>query len=519
MRDAMCRARSAFGALGCLLLAATLLGDGPASGASGGALAPLDPALFDRAAAAHLLSRAGFGGTGAEIDALHALGLEKAVESFLDPTRAESAPPFTPSATGAPGRRELSGLSKEERQKQVRSYREEDARQFQALRGWWIRRMALTTRPLVEKMVLFWHGHFATSQREVRNSYLMHVQNELFRKHALGSFRDLTRAVAKDPAMLEYLDNNQNVRRKPNENFARELLELFTLGVGNYSETDVKEAARALTGWTFRGNEFVFDRRRHDPGEKAFLGRTGAFDGDAIIDIVFEQPQCSRFIARKLFVFFAHEDPSPEIVEELARELRDSGFQVASVLRRLLRCSEFYSPRARGNRVKSPVELVVGTLRLLGMDPGAGPAVAGFAGRMGQDIFLPPNVKGWDGGRAWISTKTLFDRYEFSRVILGIGEADGRRPPAKKKKDGPPRARGPLPPWDASAGAAAILGPDFEKLAADALVEKVIRHFLGAPLPEEPRRKLIEFCAGASAEARLRGLIHLVLSSPEYQLG
>ena len=153
------------------------------------------------------------------------------------------------------------------------------------------------------------------------------------------------------------------------------------------------------------------------------------------------------------------------------------------------------------------------------MDPGATPAAAGFAGRMGQDIFLPPNVKGWDGGRSWISTKTLFDRYEFSRVILGIGEADTRRPAAKKARKDGPRRPGQLPSWDASAGAAAFLGPDFEKLADDALVEKVIRHFLGAPLAEEPRRKLIEFCAGAAPEARLRGLIHLVLSSPEYQLG
>jgi hypothetical protein len=419
--------------------------------------------------------------------------------------------------------------------------------------------MVLTARPLEEKMTLFWHGHFATSQMKVKDVRHMFLQNKTLRTHALGNFKELTRAIARDPAMLAYLDGARSNRRAPNENFARELLELFTLGLGNYSEKDIKEAARAFTGWTFQGDQFVVNRRAHDPEVKTFLGRTGRFDGDDIIDIVFDQPAASRFIARKLFVFFAHDDPPAAAVEAMGAALREARFEVRPALELLFRSAEFYGPRARGTGIKSPIELVVGTCRLLRLDPGASPAGAAIAGRMGQDLFRPPSVKGWDGGKSWISTSTLFDRYNFSRPLLGLAGGGPRREPppdptrsprrapsgapeepegkaegnsegkvrpekgrAEGKAAGGPRGRGlagaGLPRWDSKTGAREILGADPQDVEPKAAVDRVVRRFLLVPLGEEARGKLIDFYRSAPPRDRLAEAIHLVLSSPEYQL-
>ncbi|MBI4607034.1 MAG: DUF1800 family protein, partial [Planctomycetes bacterium] len=293
-----------------------------------------------------------------------------------------------------------------------------------------------------------------------------------------------------------------------------------TLGIGNYTEKDIKEAARALTGWTFRGNEFIFQRRAHDDGEKTFLGKTGSFDGDQVIDIIFEQPATSRFIARKVFSFFCHEAPSLEVIEELAAVLRESRFEVKPLLARLFTSVEFHSASARGTRIKGPVELVAGTLRLLEIDPGDSPAFAFLAGRMGQDLLLPPSVKGWDGGPSWISTSSIFDRYNFARPILGLEEprADGLGGGKSQKKAVRDEARR-MPRWDGRAGRERILGADAERLSPEEVVDRVVKRFLLVPLPEEARKKLVDFYAGSKSERRLEELIHLVLSSPEYQVG
>jgi uncharacterized protein (DUF1800 family) len=479
----------------------------------------LDPAAFDRSAAAHLLSRAGLGGTPEEVEALAAMGLENAVESLLERgNAAEPSPEFEATYTRRPSRAELAGLDRAERQKVNREHRRRDAKQFEELRAWWFQRLVLTRRPLEEKMTLFWHGHFATSQRDVRNSHHMWLQNRMLRTHALGSFRDLLRAVAKDPAMLEYLDNNKNVRQKPNENFARELLELFTLGIGNYTESDIKEAARAFTGWTFEGSSFIFRRRAHDGGEKTFLGRRGNFTGDDIVNAILEEPAASRFLARKLFVFFAHEDPPASVLEAIARELERGRFEVRPALRLLFMSAEFYSARSRGSQIKSPAQLVAGTLRLLGVDPGTSAAFASMAGRMGQDLFLPPNVKGWEGGRSWISTSALFDRYGFSGPILGL-ERGPRNGAGPRGAGGERGARRGLPRWDRVSGAERVLGKDHEKLGAEEAVDRVIRRFLLVPPASDARAKLIELYREADPATRVERLIHLVLSSPEYQLG
>jgi len=493
------------------------------------ALTPLAPAAFDRAAAAHLLSRAGFSGPPREIDQLYALGLEKAVESLLEPGGPLPAEAFEGDTlelamTDRVDRRALRTLDREERQKLMRRMRQKNRKQFQALRGRWFRRMVVTPRPLEEKMTLFWHGHFATSQRGVGNSYHMYLQNRTLRAYALGNFKGLTHAISKDPAMLKYLNNQQNRRLHPNENFARELMELFTLGVGHYTEDDIKEAARAFTGWTFRGKEFFFRHRVHDYGEKKFLGHTGDFNGEDVIDIIFAQPAASRFIARKVFVYFVHEDPSAKIVEHLAEILRSHDFEIRPLLERLFMSAEFYSATARGTQIKSPVRLVAGTLRTLEMDPGSAPVFAFICGRMGQDILLPPSVKGWDGGRSWISTSTIFHRYNFARPILGL---EARRGPGEGGPAGRNLGEGgkitdalpALPQWDTESGRELLLGADSAELDPADVVDRVVRRLLLVEVSAEARRQLIDFYTLARPETRLEELIHLVISSPEYQLG
>ncbi|HRX86651.1 MAG TPA: DUF1800 domain-containing protein, partial [Phycisphaerae bacterium] len=236
--------------------------------------------------------------------------------------------------------------------------------------------------------------------------------------HALDDFRTLLVAVSHNPAMLRYLDNASNRKEAPNENYARELLELFTLGEGNYTEADIKAAARALTGWTLRGTEFRNAPRIHDDGEKTFLGHTGNFDGNDIINIILEQPAAARFLARKLLVGFVRDDPSDADIEALAGVIRAEKFNIREVLRTLFKSEMFYAADAQASLVKSPVDLVVGTFRVLELPPddmyGAVRALRG----MGQDLFQPPNVKGWDGGRKWISAATIYARYNFASAML-----------------------------------------------------------------------------------------------------
>ena len=478
----------------------------------------LAPADFDRAAAAHLLSRAGFGGTPREIEQLVELGLDGAVDRLLQTGGDDPVGDFHATITERPGRQQFVGLSAEERQKLTREHRQKDQRQFQQLRAWWLQRMVLTPHPLEEKMTLFWHGHFATSQIDVRNSYHMYLQNQTLRENAFGNFKELVTAVAQDPAMLEYLDNNTNNRNRPNENFARELMELFTLGVGNYTEEDIKEAARALTGWTLRGNEFVFTRFQHDPGEKTFLGQKGRFTGDEVIDIIFEQPAVSRFVVRKMFVYFAHEDPSDEVIDSLAATFRENDFDVTPVLAELFRSSEFYSQQSRGSQIQSPVQLVVRTLRLLELDPGTSPIYAGVAGQMGQELFAPPSVKGWDGGENWISTSTLFDRRNYPIMMLGLATPEALRRQARGGQGGQ-GGRFSIPQWDASSGAAQLLGKNFSQLTADEAVDRLLKRFLLVPPTDDARQKLIELYNEKQPASRLAELIHLIVSSPQYQLG
>ena len=362
--------------------------------------------------ARHLLARTGFGPTEAEVREFAALPRADAVARLLRDVRttAVTAPPAFTSVAG-PLRPPPRDASDAER----KAFLQEQIRHGLALRAWWLQEMLATPSPLTERMTLFWHNHFVSSQQKVRIARLMYGQNALLRAHALGNFGTLLHAAAKDPAMLVYLDSAQNRTGQPNENFAREVMELFTAGEGNYTETDIKEAARAFTGWSINREtgEYLFRPGAHDYGNKTVLGQSGRFDGDAVLDILLAQPATAEFITAKLWREFVSPDPNPREVKRIAQAFRSSNYDIRIALRGVLLSDAFWARENRGTLVKSPIEFVVGTLRQLEIPPPNGLPFAVLAAGMGQNLFSPPNVKGWPGGNAWIDANTLLARKQF----------------------------------------------------------------------------------------------------------
>ncbi len=360
-------------------------------------------------AARHLLNRTGFAASEAQIQAFARLTREQAADRLIAEARTAAVTPPPPWVDEAiPNFRLLRNASPEERKR----FQQMNVERGLELREWWYREMLDTPSPLTEKMTLFWHCHFATSQQKVRVPQLMYRQNATLRRNALGNFGALVHEMARDPAMVIYLDSAQNRKEQPNENFAREVMELFTLGEGNYGERDIKEVARAFTGWSLdrESGEFVFRRGIHDFGSKTVLGRTGDFDGDAVLDIMLANPQAAEFIARKLWKELISDTPDVEEVHRFARLFRNSRYDVKTLLRAMLTSDEFYAPENRAALIKSPVELVVGTLKQFDIEaPTLRPFVIAGA-LLGQNVMAPPNVKGWPGGETWINSGTLLGR-------------------------------------------------------------------------------------------------------------
>jgi uncharacterized protein (DUF1800 family) len=351
--------------------------------------------------AAHLLRRAGFGGTITEIEAAQKAGLEATLDQLFN---AESAAAYNEEMATAG--RLVSGGS-----------------DSKSLAAWWLLRMVQTPCPLVEKMTLFWHGHFATGADKVNDARAMLRQNMLLREHALGNFEPLIQEISRDVATLIYLDSEDNRKTRPNENYARELMELFCLGPGNYTEQDIKEISRCFTGWEVRNGKFRFNSHQHDDREKSVLGQKGNFDGTDAVKIVVQQDAAARFIARKLIRFFVadQETISRELVEPLATELRRSEFDIRRTVRTILASEYFYSPAAIGKKIKSPVELAIGFLRFFGASVNM-PALAEQLSRLGQLPLYPPNVKGWDGGKSWINASTVLARANLIAKIANSGD-------------------------------------------------------------------------------------------------
>jgi len=427
-----------------LTAADSALAAGPSSWA--GDLTPITAADWSYDRAAHLLERAGFGGTPEEIGALARLTPEQAVRrlvryqsidnsglppfdhSGIHDSGIEPFPPSRPATTDlARAKGEALGV----RVKPAGNRRIQPVvnKFFYWLRAsrletnraayWWANRMVATNRPLEEKMALFWHGHFATSEEKVRDYRKMLVQLETFYRYGTGNFRDLMIAVAQDPGMLAFLDAGVNIKDAPNENFAREIMELFTMGVGNYTETDIREAARAFTGWNYVNLAFVVNTDQHDDMQKTVLGQVGAFDGVQVIDIILQQPVTAEFLASKIYRFFVREDITPTMRKRLGSLLRESNYEIAPLLETMFLSRDFYSAPSYATHIKGPVELAVSTYRKLGLKevPGV-PDFNEVTSGLGQQLFRPPTVAGWAQGRSWITPGLLLERGNFARDVL-----------------------------------------------------------------------------------------------------
>jgi len=387
--------------------------------------------------ARHLLARTTFGATPSQIRKFEALDFTTAVDLLLGDTRPEAVTPSPNWPTTSPA--ELVTRQKSIRSEAVQA-QEPPTTQQQAtgrmdsskkpqllpmketrreLISWWIDEMLATNQPVVERMVLFWHGHFTSSFKKVRFAPSLFRQNELFRREALGNFATLLGSVARDPAMLAYLDGVRNVAGRPNENFARELLELFTLGEGHYTDADVKAAARAFTGWSVSRStgEFINRADKHDDGEKSFLGQNGRFGPTDIIAILLKHPRTAETIVEKLWVEFVSFRPDPGEVKRLASYFRKD-YDIRKLMRELLMSNAFRDPANRASLIKAPIEMVIGTARLLDMPLPLRSGVVQMLDAMGQVPFEPPNVKGWIGGENWITTYTFLQRQQFLRRII-----------------------------------------------------------------------------------------------------
>jgi hypothetical protein len=409
-------------------------------------LAPIGEADWSYARARHLLDRAGFGGTPDDITRLAHMTPEAAVRSLVDYQSTDQSrlspfehsgvydptltpfPPTRPAATALAAETGMA-MGVAVKPSGTRKLQPVADRFFYWLRAsaletrrvanWWADRMVATDRPLEEKMALFWHGHFACGADKVRDYRKMLGQVTLFQRHATGNFRELLVAVAQDPAMLVFLDAGQNVRSAPNENFGREVMELFTMGVGNYTERDIREAARAFTGWRDDDLTFLVEAAKHDDGEKTFLGHTGRLNGVETLDIILEQKVTANYIAGKLYRFLVREDLSSAFQERLGALLRDNDYEIAPLLRTIFLSRDFYSQASVGTHIKGPVELIVSTYRRLGLKslPGV-PDFNAASEKLGQVLLNPPTVAGWAQGRAWITPGTLLARGNFARDVV-----------------------------------------------------------------------------------------------------
>ena len=492
-------------------------------------LKPLSSDHWSYEMAAHLLNRAGFGGPPSDVEKLANLNHDQAVAALLD---YELIPDETPDPDWArpdPERlqklRDINqhGTAEEKKAAQQAENKLQNLWMVE-LRGWWLQRMARGPRPLQEKMVLFWHGHFATSAEKVREAYYMWRQNELFRRLATGNWEQLLGDAGKDPAMLIWLDQAQSNKQHPNENFAREVMELFALGEGHYTEHDIGEGARALTGWSLDrlNQKYVYRPQLHDHGEKTFLGRTGDLDGDDVIARIVAQPQAARFITAKLWNFFAGQYPTDELNTALAGVFRANGNNFKPFLRVLFRSEEFYAADIVRNQVKSPVQWLIGSVRMLECQLPPPLLCMGMLRQLGQDLFNPPNVKGWDGGITWITTNTLLTRYNDAQSLVR------GTPPNLTAADFAPKAGGQGGQKVAHlAQQLRMGGVQLDKIFTptelankDELVAALERRLLQAPLSGEQEQTLNEFLNAKPqlTHEDILTVIRLVMSTPEYQV-
>ncbi len=449
---------------------------------------PSDKNPWDARKVGHLYRRAAFGVTPAELKAALDAGPDRTIDRLL---------------AGGDGQDDFDRQTAALAQSLARANNGNQAR------AWWAYRMLYGPHPLREKITLFWHNHFATSNVKVQNAGFMLRQYELMRRFALGSFRDLLREMSADPAMMVWLDTRDSKKGNPNENYARELMELFSLGVGNYTEQDVREAARAFTGWEIQGADAVFNAAQHDAGDKTVLGKAGKWKGDDVVNICLEQKIAPYFVAGKLYRFLVSETvPAPkELLEPLARQFQESDYDFGALVKTVLRSNLFFDARVYRSRVKAPVDFTLGIVRALEGRVGTS-SVAEALEQLGQNLFNPPSVKGWDGGPAWLNGQTLLFRQNLALALTSTEDTRfGRRtdPAALAKKHGVTSDEG--------------------------LVDFFLNLFLQGDVPAASRERLLEYAKRSrkrampvywteedAADHRVRALCHLVLTLPEFQL-
>ncbi|SKA08592.1 Uncharacterized conserved protein, DUF1800 family [Chitinophaga eiseniae] len=361
----------------------------------------------------HLAWRAGFGETLPVISDWEKRRRKEIVNKVLNgPKHAELESVDVINATDLPDYKRAKDMTEEQR----KTVRQMNTQGIKDLNVAWMNMMQKSEHPLREKMSLFWHGHFACrTQNVLFNQQLIGV----IRENALGNFGDLLTAVSKSPAMLQFLNNQQNRKQRPNENFAREVMELFTMGRGHYAETDIKEAARAFTGWGFDGNgQFVFREKQHDDGVKNIFGKSGRYNGDDVLKLLLEQRQTATFITTKIFRYFVDDTPDDTLIQSLSEKFYHSGYDIKTLMREIFMADWFYDSKYIGNRIKSPVELLVGIRRTIPMAFEQEETMLVFQRILGQVLFYPPNVAGWPGGRNWIDSSSLMFRLRVPQVIL-----------------------------------------------------------------------------------------------------
>lgn len=427
-----------------LLLCATAPATAEEKAGWSGDLTQISSEDWDADAARHLLARAGFGGAPTEVARLAALTPTAAIDLLMAPPAEMPEPDFDHSGAHDPGldpfppsRPATTNLAAETGEALGIKVKPDGNRRLQPIVNrffywlrasrletdrvayWWANRMLTSPAQLREKMALFWHGHFAVNEGKIRD-YRKHLQLlEVLRDEGLGGFRSLLIDVARSPAMLSFLDAGVNVKGSPNENFAREIMELFTLGVGQYTEEDIREAARAFTGWNFSDLDFVVKSADHDGAEKTILGRTGTFEGIAVIDILLDQPAAADFLVEKIYRYFVNEEPASEVIAALGQRFRNSGYDISELMRTIFLSRDFYSPQNRGIHIKSPTELTISSYRKLGLTrvPGV-PDLNEATTALGQRLFNPPTVAGWAQGQAWITPGLLIARSNFAYDLL-----------------------------------------------------------------------------------------------------
>jgi uncharacterized protein (DUF1800 family) len=475
---------------------------------------PANPLNARRTQIAHLLRRAGFGASKEQIDEFQALGITAAVDRLLDYDKIE-----------------------DDTEDRIRSF-DLNLRKAADLQRWWLLRMIYSKRQLQERMVLFWHGLLTSAYSKVglpnptpqnpNPPQYMLDQHTFFRQHATDTFETIILGISRDPAMMVWLDAQTNNKAKPNENYARELMELFTLGIAgpdgtpNYTEQDVREVARAFTGWGLDRGQFVFRANNHDAGMKFILGKSGAFNGGDVAKLLVAQPAAARYLSRRLFEYFAFPDPTEKDVEPLVKTYIRTGGDVKAMLRALFTSPVFYSPRAYRSRVKSPVELTVGAIRALGVVTDAF-SLPGVTARMGQALFNPPNVAGWPGGIAWLNSSTWLERMNFGNSILvARDDAHTIAPPLSVIVE---RNNLKTPEAIVDYFAGILLDGN----VPPAMRKTLLDYMMGTPMAAAPGAAAATLSPGAKAlppnllrpafiDQKVRGMVYLILASPEFQL-